>query len=181
MKKDVIDQFLAIQTAAQNIKDEYFKLMNTNAKSMSMAYQELKEKVQKAQEDLASNYPANLNTISSNKLKSLDAYCKDRIVKGVKLEYQIICQDSKYSLSDILNYIALAPTKDTELQMIIGSFIKEATKPKDPKQPKQPKKLQLTITKKVMTTKEYRALLATQLTAMAGMDNDDEIELTLNN
>ncbi len=181
IKKDVIEQFSDIQTAAQNIKDEYFKLMDNNAKSMSKAYQELKEKVQTAQEDLASNYPANLNTINSNKLKSLDAYCKDRIVKGVKLEYQIICQDSKYSLSDILNYIALAPTKDTELQMIIGDFVKEAPKPEDPEQPKQPKKMQLNITKKVMTAKEYKAILAGQLQAMAGMDNDDEIELTLNN
>ena len=65
--------------------------------------------------------------------------------------------------------------------MIIGDFVKEAPKPEDPEQSKQPKKMQLSITKKVMTAKEYKAILAGQLQAMAGMDNDDEIELTLNN
>lgn len=181
IKKDVIDQFSEIQTAAQNIKDEYYKLMDTNAKSMSVTYSELNAKVLQAQKELSNNYPADLNTINSNKLKSLDAYCKGRIVKGVRLEYQIICQESKYSLSDILNYIALAPTKETELQMIIGNFVKEVPKPKDPKAPKAPKKMELTITKNIMSTKEYRALLAAQLQSMAGMDNDDEIELTVNN
>lgn len=181
MKKDVIDQFSDIQTAAQNIKDEYYNLMDTNAKRMSTSYLELKGKIETAQSDLVKNYPANLNTTSSSQLKSLLTYCDDRVLKGVRLEYQIRCQDSNYFLSDILNYIDLAPTKDTELQMIIGDFVKEAPKPEDPKQPKQPKKMQLSITKKVMTTKEYKAILAAQLQAMAGMDNDDEIELTLNN
>jgi hypothetical protein len=181
IKKDVIDQFSDILNAAQNIKDEYYTLMDTSAKSMSASYLDLKEKFQGAQTDLTNNYPAPLNVLSSNKLKLLVNYCDDRILKGVRLEYQIICQDSKYSLSDILNYIVIAPTKDTELQMLIGDFVKTPPKPKDPKQPKQPKKMQLTIIKKVMTTKEYKAILASQLQGMAGMDNDDEIELTLKN
>ena len=99
----------------------------------------------------------------------------------MRLDYHINCQDSDYSLSDILNYISLVPAKETDLQMLIGGFVKEAPKPEDPKQPKQPKKLQLTITKKVMTTKEYKTILSSQLQAMAGMDNNDEVELTVNN
>ena len=92
-----------------------------------------------------------------------------------------MCQDSNYFLSDILNYIDLVASKELELQMISGDFVKEAPKPKDPKEPKAPKKLELTITKKVMTAKEYKALLATQLQAMAVMDNEYKIELTVNN
>ena len=54
-------------------------------------------------------------------------------------------------------------------------------RPDDKPLPKQPKKMRLAISKKVMTAGEYRKLLAAQLQAMAGMDNDDEIELMLNN
>jgi hypothetical protein len=179
IKKDVIEQFSDIQTAAQNVKDEYFKLMDSNAKSMSAKYEALKENVLATHKVLKDNYPPNLNVISNNKLKALHKYCEDRILKGVRLEYQIMCQDSNYFLSDILNYIDLVASKELELQMIKGDFVKEAPKPKDPKEPKAPKKLELTITKKVMTAKEYKALLATQLQAMAGMDNDDEIDLTV--
>jgi hypothetical protein len=32
-----------------------------------------------------------------------------------------------------------------------------------------------------MKASEYRALLSSQMQAMAGMNNDDEIELTINN
>ncbi|MEH1009210.1 BREX system P-loop protein BrxC [Winogradskyella sp. ECml5-4] len=180
-KKDVIDHFTDIQKAAQTIKDEYYLLMDSNATVMSSNYSTLKEKVEQALNNLTKNFPAELNKNSLSKLAVLKAYCEDRIVKGVRLEYHIACQDSKYSLSDILNYIALVPAKETDLQMLIGDFVKEAPKPKDPKQPKQPKKLQLTIAKNVMTTKEYRSLLSAQLQAMAGMDNDDEVELTVNN
>jgi hypothetical protein len=74
----------------------------------------------------------------------------------------------------------LAPSKETELQMITGSFVKTETSSPDPGKPKQPKKIQFSVTKKVMKASEYRGLLASQLQAMAGMANDDEIELTIN-
>jgi hypothetical protein len=51
------------------------------------------------------------------------------------------------------------------LQIAISNFIKEAPKQPEPGKPKQPKKVQFTIDKSVMTTKEYRAILAAQLQA----------------
>jgi hypothetical protein len=103
------------------------------------------------------------------------------MIDGVSLEYHIECQDSKFSLSDILNYIDLAPSKEAELQIIKGSFVKEAPAPPKPGEPKKPKKISLSIPKKVMTTKAYRNILALQLQKMAGMDNDEEIEISINN
>ncbi|GHC46777.1 BREX system P-loop protein BrxC [Ulvibacter litoralis] len=180
-KNDVVGNFSEVQSAAQAIKDEYYLLMSSNAKKMTSTYQELKDKASKVVQDLNSNYPKDLNTEASRKLNDLIQYCNSKIVNDIKLEYHIECQNCKYSLSDILNYIDLGPIKETDLQMIEGSFVKEAPTPTDPKKPKQPKKLQLNITKKVMTTSEYRKLLSGQLQAMSGMDNDDEIELTINN
>ena len=181
MGKDVIEQFADIQNAAQAIKDAYYELMSTNASTMKSAYENLKTAIQSAQKDLTSNYPADLNKDNTFKLNNLMAYCANKVIDGVRLEYHIECQDSKFSLSDILNYIALAPSKEAELEMIKGSFVKEAPKPPTPGQPKQPKKMQLGIANKVMTAGEYRKLLAAQIQAMAGMPDDDQAEVTVNN
>jgi hypothetical protein len=67
------------------------------------------------------------------------------------------------------------------LQLAKSSFIKEAPKPPKPGDPKPAKKVQFTVSKKIMKASEYRALLAAQIQGIAGMNNDDEIELTINN
>jgi hypothetical protein len=57
----------------------------------------------------------------------------------------------------------------------------------DPKQeaqeptPKPPRKVKLSIPKGKMTVKEYRNILAEQIKQLSGMDNNDEIDLTINN
>lgn len=181
MNKDVIEQFTEIQNTAQGIKDAYYELMSTNAITMKSAYEKLKTAIQTAQTELKSNYPEDLNKDNSLKLNNLIAYCSKKIIDGVRLEFHITCQDTNFSLSDILNYIALAPSKEAELEMIKGSFVKEAPKPSTPGQPKQPKKMQLGIAKKVMTAGEYRKLLAAQIQGMAGMADDEEVEVTINN
>lgn len=179
-ESDVLKHFGDIQNTAQTIRDIYFNLMSSSAKEMTGLYSALLGDVQNAQTDLNSNYPAELNTVNARKLNDLQIWCKSRILEKVNLEYHIICQDSKYSLTDILNYIALAPSKSTELKLIKGNFIKKALVPDLPDKPKTPKKMQLTIGKKVMTAGEYRKILASQIQAMAGMPDEDEIEVNLN-
>ena len=181
MAKDVIENFTDIQKVAQGIKDEYYLLMSANAKTMAKHYTELKTEIVAAQSDLDKNYPADLNKENTSKLKSLAEYCTSKIVADVRLEYHISCQDCNYSLTDILNYIALAPSKESELQIIKNSFVKEAPKPPKPGEPKTAKKIQFTLSKKIMKASEYRALLAAQIQGIAGMNSDDEIELTINN
>ncbi len=181
MAKDVIDNYTDIQKAAQAIKDEYYLLMKANAKKMADLYTTIKTNIVAAQADLAENYPAELNTQNTSSLKSLMEICTGRIINDVRLEYQVSCQDCNYSLTDILNYIDLAPNKDAELQILKSNFIKEVPKLATPGEPKQAKKIQFTVAKKVMKASEYRALLAAQIQGIAGMSNDDEIELTINN
>ena len=181
MANDVIAKFADIQKAAQAIKDEYHELMSTNARIMSETYSGLKEAVSKAKEMLEANYPAELNKNNLYNLNKLLDYCKPKIIKDIKLEFQIECQNSGFSLTDILNYIALAPSKQAELEMIKGDFVTEEPAPADPDVPKPPKKLQLSIPAKVMTVSEYKKILAAQLQAMAGMPNDDKVEVNINN
>ena len=180
VKSDVIKHFGDIQNTAQTIRDIYFNLMNSSAKEMTDLFSVLLVEVQNAQADLNNHYPAELNSGNIKKLNDLRVWCKSRILEKVNLEYHIICQDSKYSLTDILNYIALAPSKSTELELIKGNFVKVAPPPEDPATPKAPKKMHLNIGKKVMSVGEYRKILASQIQAMAGLSDEDKIELNLN-
>ncbi|TDD78560.1 BREX system P-loop protein BrxC [Flavobacterium caseinilyticum] len=177
--QDVIEKFGDIQNSAQAIKDEYYNLMSANAKIMATAYINLKGAIENAQSDLATNFPVELNRDNQNKLKSLLDNCSNKVSDDINLVYKIHCQNTKFSLSDILNYIDLVPTRETELQIAISNFIKEVPKQAEPGKPKQPKKVQFTIDKSVMTTKEYRAILAAQLQALAGIDNEEMIEVTV--
>jgi len=122
-----------------------------------------------------------LNKENEKKLYDLKAYCNNRILEDVSLEYHITCQKSKYSLTDIINYIELAPKKITDIEVTVGNFTKDIPKPTSPDQPREPKKLKLTIAKKVMKVGEYKKILTTQLQAMSGLGEDDEVDVTLNN
>ena len=105
------------------------------------------------------------------------------------LEYDITCKNCGYSLSDILNYTALAPTKDNELLILQSSFITEAPKPEpdtgggspdQPPAPKKPRQVRLNIHSQKITVGEYRKVLSGQLQALAGLSDSDEIELEVN-
>ncbi|MEN2282402.1 BREX system P-loop protein BrxC [Algoriphagus sp. SE2] len=181
IKSDVIEQFKDIQNTAQAIKDAYYELMTDNAISMSSAYEALKTGIEKALVYLHQNYPPELNSVNRNRLNSLLNYCEPKIINGVKLEYHIECQDSNFSLSDIINYTAIAPSKEAELELVKASFVKEVPPTPTSGKPKSPKKMNLTIDKKVMTAGEYRKLLASQIQGMAGMPDEDQVEVTLNN
>lgn len=187
MRSDVIDKFQDIQNTAQKIRDAYYQLMVENSEKMSSVYSSLLTEIKNAQTNLNDNYPKELNRRNAESLILLQNYSTNKIVDEVSLEYHVQCQKSNFSLSEIVNYIALAPSKATELQVLEASFVKEQpkqelpVKPGETSKPTPPKKLQLTISKKVMTVSEYRHLLAKQLQSIAGMSNDENVEVTLEN
>ncbi|MDG4950732.1 BREX system P-loop protein BrxC [Weeksellaceae bacterium KMM 9724] len=177
MDANVIKNFADLQSAAQAIKDEYHGLMSSNAKEMKAAYKEIYSLVQEAQKELQ-DYPEELNLQNKKKLKALLEYAQSKLIDDVQLEFHTECQKSKYSLSDIINYKELAPNKKTELVLLKSNFIKEKPDPVSP-EVKTPKKLKLGVNKNVMTVLEYRNLLSAQIQAMAGMRNDEEVEVTI--
>jgi hypothetical protein len=186
-KQDMVKNFGSLQQQVQIVKDSYYKLIKNAAAGMSHEYQLLNGKIDAALRTLK-GYPGDLNVQNQRKLDELKRYCSDRIIKEPVLEYAITCKNCGYSLSDILNYTALAPTKDNELLILQSGFIAEAPKPKpdtgegspdQPPAPKKPRKVRFQVTSKVMTVQEYKSLLTAQLTSLAAARPDEEIELEL--
>lgn len=185
-KQDMVKNFGNLQQQVQIVKDSYYKLIKNAAAGMSHEYQLLNGKVDAALRTLKA-YPTELNVQNQKKLDDLKLYCSDRIIKEPVLEYTISCKNCGYSLTDILNYTALAPTKENELLIIQSSFIAEAPKPEpetggtpgQPPAPKKPRKVRFLITSKFMTVQEYKSLLSAQLTSLAAYRSDEEIELDI--
>lgn len=184
-KQDMVKNFGSLQQQVQIVKDSYYKLIKNAAAGMSHEYQLLSGKVDAALRTLK-GYPADLNVQNQRKMDELKRYCSDRIIKDPVLEYAITCKNCGYSLSDILNYTALAPTKDNELLILQSGFIAEAPKsepgtgggsPDQPPAPKKPRKVRFQVSSKVMTVQEYKSLLTAQLTSLAAARPDEEIEL----
>lgn len=188
-KQDMVKSFGSLQQQVQIVKDSYYKLIKNAASGMSHEYQLISGKVDAALRTLK-GYPAEPNVQNQRKLNELKRYCSDRIIKEPVLEYAITCASCGYSLSDILNYTALAPTKDNELLILQSSFVAEAPKPEpdtgrvtpdQPPAPKKPRKVRFQMTSKVMTVQEYKSLLTAQLTSLAAARPDEEIELEIEN
>lgn len=179
LQSGVIENFQSIQHAAQKVKDAYYDLMAENSQKMSARYASIKSEGLLALEDLKTNYPPELNREFHSKLNSLIEHASARVVSDVKLEYHIECQNCRFSLADILTYIDLAANKESDLAIIKSSFVKEAPKAPEPGTPKQPRKINVNLGSGVMTAGNYRQLLASQIQAMAGMDNNDEIDLSV--
>ena len=125
------------------------------------------------------------------KLDDLSRYCTARTVSEPTPEFSITCSRCGYSLSDILNYTALAPTKENELLIIQSSFITEAppepedepeleSNPEKPTPPPlPPRKIKLQVPSKFMTVQAYKTLLTSQLSALASARPDEKIELAI--
>lgn len=183
-KQDMVKNFGNLQQQAQIVKDCYYKLIKNAAAGMSHEYQLLSGKVDAAIRRIK-EYPIELNAHNQIKLEELKRYCSNRIIKEPVLGYAIKCENCGYSLSDILNYTALAPTKENDLLIIQSGFIKKASLPESeteshqPLTSKQPRKIHFQITNKVMTVQEYKALLTAQLASLAAAKPDEEIELDI--
>ena len=185
-KQDMVKNFGNMQQQVQIVKDGYYKLIKNAASIMSHEYQILNGKVDAAIKMLQ-GYPAELNQSCQKKLNDLQQYCTYRVIKDPVLNYSISCDNSGYSLSDILNYIQLIPVKENELFIIENSFVLEAPQPEtktdDEGQPvpRKPRKIKVQISNKVMTVQEYKTFLTTQLSLLNTARPDEEIELDIDN
>ncbi len=184
--QDMVRNFGSLRNLTQTVKDRYYSLLRNAAEGMTHKYQLLLGKVDAAQRTLQ-NYPAELNLQNKTKLDNLRTYCSDRIINDLVLEFSITAKNCGFSLTDILNYTALAPTKESELLIIQSSFIQEAptvtpsnpSAPEQPPAPKKPRKVRFPLPNKVMTVGEYKSLLVAQLSAMAAARPEEEIELDI--
>lgn len=183
----LVDQFTEVQALAQAVKDEYFQLVKAENAAMSTKYAALKTRAAALIKKLA-GVPAAPNASNLRNAQYLLDYATQRIHDEVRLEFHIACQNSGFSLSEMRNYNLLVAQKETELLLIENNIVTKepelapvpvAGDTPTPPAPKTPRRIRFSLPKKQMTVKEYRALLAGQLQTLAGLDNDDPLEVEI--
>lgn len=182
--QDMIKNFGEIKNKVQIVKDAYYKLISNSSKIMSEKYKNVLNKIEAAMYELKQKYSEELNLNNINKLNELKEYCLKRIDCNLSLDYSITCKNSGFSLSDIMNYIDLATTKESEIIIIQGNFIakSEGIPQLDINKnntPKQPRKVRLHIDNKIMKVHQYKAVLMEQLSNLAAASAEEEIELII--
>lgn len=175
--------FVELQKLAQEIKDTYFLMMKEVSSEMSKNYRNLKDDIEKAKNELTNNFPSELNETNLNKINVLLDYASKRIVSDITIGFHTECKNCGYTLFDMITSNQLLGSKRNELVLLKGSFIKERILPYTTTNTSttviEPKKIRFKIDKKIMTSEEYRNILTQQLQSIAGMDNDEKIEIIL--
>lgn len=188
-KNHLVDKFAELQTTAQSVKDEYFQLMKRENDKMSMQYQAIRKQATALLHKLE-GFPAIPNADNKRRANAILEYAQKRINPAIKLEYHITCQNCHFTLSEMRTNNELAAQKGTELMIVENSIVEVAPIPAPvavpqpngtptPAPPKKARKVRLSVPKKTMTVKEYRGLLASQLQALAGMDNNDLLDIEI--
>lgn len=179
--QDMVANFTQLQQQSQIVKDRYFKLLKNAASAMTNLYQMLEAKVAAALKDLRANYPADLNQHNLSKLENLQRYCADRRVAEPQIGFSVTDKNSGYSLSDMLNYSALAASKESELLLIQSDF---RVRGKDiivdgPDTPEPARRIRLQIPGKEMSVQEYKVVLQKHLGVISAARPGDTIEIEI--
>lgn len=180
--KNIVEHFSEMEQSAQQCRDAYYKLCSVRANEMIEKYSTLSLEIGKMESQFSA-YPKDINRSSFSELSTLKSFVSSKTVADLKMEYHTTCQNCSYSLSDFVSYIDLYPSKQSQLEILENSFIKEAPKA-DPspktKKGKAIKSLSISIPDDEMTVKQYKSILATQIQSMAGMDNEDMVKVNKN-
>lgn len=178
---DMVKNYNTLLEQVQIVKDTYFNLIKNAASGMSYKYQELNGKIDVVLKEL-DEYPANLNIANKLKLHDLKSYSTNKIIKEPELDFSISCKKYNFSLSEILNYTELAPSKENDLLICKSNFIKNApiiNESKDTNTINLPRKVKLKTPSKDITAGEYRKILSAQIQSLAGLNDADVIDLEI--
>ncbi|MBF0225339.1 MAG: BREX system P-loop protein BrxC [Desulfobacterales bacterium] len=177
--QESVKNFASIQQKAQQIKDNYFNLMSSATDDMTGKYSQLKLEAEAIIKEIQT-LPAGLNDEALNKVSSILQFANQRIQTKVELDYDVKDKHSKFTYSEMLSYIDLFNSKQTELEVLKSSLIR-VSPPKEEKD-----KSDNVITTKTFTTNfpakklkisEYKKWLKQELQKIAGASDNDEIEI----
>jgi hypothetical protein len=179
---DVVKNFAALQQIAQNIKDEYYKLMQKAASDMADKYSQLKKSAEELIIEINS-LPGGLNDAAKQKVESILQYAQQRIKSKVEIDFDIKEIHSRFTYSEMLSFIDLYNTKKVDLEITKASLLKE-TPPVPGHGKPEPAPAPKTFSSKIPGTKlkvgEYKQWLHQELQKLAGAKDDDNIEISNN-
>lgn len=182
-KQDVVKNFAALQQLTQKIKDEYHTLFQESMTIVSQKYTQLKIKA----EDLLTEInllPAGLNEEALVKTKNIVHFAAQRTQSTVQLDFDVKDKHSRFTYSEVLSFIDLYNTKNTEIDIIQASLVRVKTPVETPKAGNNTvtdkvatKTFRSSLPAKVMKVSIYKSWLKQELQKLASISDNDQIEI----
>jgi hypothetical protein len=175
---DVIKSFSKLQDTAQKTKDEYHQLFSSAMNDTAVKYKELESQAQELVDEI-DHLPAGLNESARSKASSVVQYASQRTQAIVVLDFDVKDKQSRFTLSEVLSFIELYPSKKAEIEILKASLVKVAPQPTSPGTPAKPtvQKFTVSLPSSRMKVSEYKSWLQGELQKIAGASDSDEIEI----
>jgi hypothetical protein len=124
--------------------------------------------------------PVGLNEIAFQKANAILQYAAQRTQTTVEIEFDVKDKQSRFTYSEVLSFIELFATKNTEVQFINSGLVKTAPPAPTPGAP-TPAPTTKTFTSsfpaKKIKVSEYKLWLHQELQKLSSASDNDEIEL----
>lgn len=185
----LISNYKAMEKKVQHIKDHYYDLMKAAVSDMADKYSKIKAKAEELI-NYIQTLPAAPNRNNLEKAKAIVLYAEQRTQSEIRLELDIRDQITKFTFSEVLSFVDLYNTKNTDLDIINANLILTAPPPPEiiasesptaeaMPEPKAPiaKTFSTRMPANKMKVSAYKKWLSDELRKIAAADDNDEVEI----
>ena len=174
----VVLNYGALQSTAQKIQDEYYKILNDSMSKCSANYGEILESLEILTNEIA-NLPVGLNDANIEKIKILKHYAEQRIHTTITIDFDVKDKQSRFTYSEVLSFIDLYRSKKNDVDVIKSSLVREKAPNSVPGNGGIPAPViySVHVPPTKIKVKEYKEWLKAELQKMANASDNDEIEI----
>ena len=175
---DVVKNYAFLQLTAQKIKDEYHKLLSNAMHLCAAHYTDLKKNAVSLLDEIT-RLPENLNISAKEKAQNIFQYASQRTQSEIDLGFDVKDNKSRFTLSEVLSFIELYPSKNIDLELLKSGLVKEAPQKVDVGNPEKPvqKTYHVSLPGKKLKVVAYKSWLQLELKKLANAADNDEIEI----
>ena len=168
----LIENFDALKTIYQKIKDEYYRLMKAEHETMSAGHKELaglSDQKMKQVQDVS----ADLNQELLAEIEEVKRYAQRHVCPELKIEYEIACQNCHFTLNEII-----AANQSLEAKKALLDQVALRIKyPEQGGEKLKTKTIKLKARTGRFTVGQYRCFLSEELDKIEPLNDDDIIEV----
>ncbi len=169
----LIQNFNELKNIYQKIKDEYYRLMKVEHDTMSAGHKELATLVEQKMKEVQ-DISADLNRELLSKLAEIKRYAQTHVCPGLKIEYEIACQNCHFTLNEI---IASNQSIEAQKTVLERTALRIIYPPEQPGEKPKPKTVKLKAQTGRFTAGQYRSVLQKQLDGFRELNDNDIIEV----
>lgn len=177
----VVKNFTDLQNRIQKIKDAYYQLMLQAASEMSARYLDIQKEIDAVGAEIAS-LPSGINEQAEVQLNSIRQYVIQRTNAHVRIDFDVMDTQSRFTYSEMLSFVELANTKKTDIKLIQAGLLRSIPPETGTSSPASgvPRLYTSQVPGRRIRVSVYKMWLQEELHKLASAAPEDEIEIKPN-